>query len=194
MQVYDGMLFHTAMTLFDHPTGGERRTAGVQGLGVTPLLGSVSGTISGSGSASGSGSVSGLVTMEEPVSEPVDDLTEQFKSCDLYGTLLSEAEKKKLSLLDIVRQDRSAANIAKEIQNAKQPLPIDEFKYEILEAVDKERVVIIHGETGCGKSSRLPAILLDDAESRNHICRMMVRNLLFSQALSIHTRHRMRFY
>ena len=38
----------------------------------------------------------------------------------------------------------------------------------------RDRVTIIHGETGCGKSSRLPVILLEDAESRGAVCRMMV--------------------
>jgi hypothetical protein len=39
----------------------------------------------------------------------------------------------------------------------------------------RDRVTIIHGETGCGKSSRLPIILLEDAEARGEPCRMMVR-------------------
>jgi len=39
-------------------------------------------------------------------------------------------------------------------------LPIDEHEAEILDAVDNQRVTIIHGETGCGKSSRVPVMLL----------------------------------
>ena len=39
-------------------------------------------------------------------------------------------------------------------------LPIDEHEAEILDAVDTQRVTIIHGETGCGKSSRVPVMLL----------------------------------
>jgi len=35
-------------------------------------------------------------------------------------------------------------------------LPVDDYKEEILRKVKKDRVVIIHGETGCGKSSRIP--------------------------------------
>ena len=41
----------------------------------------------------------------------------------------------------------------------------------------RDRVTIIHGETGCGKSSRLPIILLEDAEARGEPCRMMVRTV-----------------
>jgi 5'-3' exonuclease len=39
-------------------------------------------------------------------------------------------------------------------------LPIDEHETAILDAVDNQRVTIIHGETGCGKSSRVPVMLL----------------------------------
>jgi len=39
-------------------------------------------------------------------------------------------------------------------------LPIDEHEGEILRAVRTQRITIIHGETGCGKSSRVPCMLL----------------------------------
>lgn len=39
-------------------------------------------------------------------------------------------------------------------------LPIDEFKDQILHSIQNHRVTIIHGETGCGKSSRVPIMIL----------------------------------
>jgi hypothetical protein len=39
-------------------------------------------------------------------------------------------------------------------------LPIDKHKEEILNTIKTQRVTIIHGETGCGKSSRVPCFLL----------------------------------
>jgi HrpA-like RNA helicase len=39
-------------------------------------------------------------------------------------------------------------------------LPIDDHKDDILHTVKTQRVTIIHGETGCGKSSRVPCFLL----------------------------------
>jgi len=44
-------------------------------------------------------------------------------------------------------------------------LPIDAFREEIIERISRDRVTIIHGETGCGKSSCLPRFLLEYAES-----------------------------
>jgi HrpA-like RNA helicase len=48
-------------------------------------------------------------------------------------------------------------------------LPIDLHRHTILERIRHERVVIIHGETGCGKSSRLPQFLLEDALERGEV-------------------------
>ena len=42
----------------------------------------------------------------------------------------------------------------------KMVLPIDEHKETILGTIKTQRVTIIHGETGCGKSSRVPCFLL----------------------------------
>ena len=57
-------------------------------------------------------------------------------------------------------------------------LPIDEHRKKILDHIERDRVTIIQGETGCGKSSRLPVMLLEDADSRGIPCRIMVRNLI----------------
>lgn len=53
-------------------------------------------------------------------------------------------------------------------------LPIDAYRDEILERVRRDRVTIIHGETGCGKSSRLPLMLYEDALATKTSCKMMV--------------------
>jgi HrpA-like RNA helicase len=53
-------------------------------------------------------------------------------------------------------------------------LPIDAYRDEILFRIDRDPVTIIFGETGCGKSSRLPIMLLRHAEETNRPCRMMV--------------------
>jgi hypothetical protein len=53
-------------------------------------------------------------------------------------------------------------------------LPIDAHREEILAHIGRDRVTIIHGETGCGKSSRLPLMLLEQAEAAGTQCRMMI--------------------
>ena len=62
-------------------------------------------------------------------------------------------------------------------------LPIDEHRKKILDHIERDRVTIIQGETGCGKSSRLPVMLLEDATSRGIPCRIMVSNLMLKHLL-----------
>ena len=53
-------------------------------------------------------------------------------------------------------------------------LPIDAFREEILSRIHRDRVTIIHGETGCGKSSCLPRFLLEEGESTGVPVQIMV--------------------
>ena len=67
-------------------------------------------------------------------------------------------------------------------------LPVDAFQEEILRMVRSHRVSIIVGETGCGKSSRVPLMLLQ----RQPSARIMVRTLRVEPDPHDHTRRCMR--
>ncbi|KAF3010323.1 hypothetical protein E8E14_007003 [Neopestalotiopsis sp. 37M] len=51
-------------------------------------------------------------------------------------------------------------------------LPMWQFRHEVLEAVDQNQVVIICGETGCGKSTQVPSFLLEHQLSRGLPCKV----------------------
>jgi HrpA-like RNA helicase len=53
---------------------------------------------------------------------------------------------------------KQAKSVAKVVETLE--LPIDEFEDEILHTIRNNRVTIIQGETGCGKSSRVPIMIL----------------------------------
>jgi hypothetical protein len=61
-----------------------------------------------------------------------------------------------------VKEQSVPATTAKPASDA---LPIDAFREEIIRRIERDRVTIIHGETGCGKSSCLPRFLLEHAEA-----------------------------
>ena len=52
-------------------------------------------------------------------------------------------------------------------------LPIAEHKDEILNAVNRNQVVLIAGETGCGKTTQVPQYLLEDCWNKGKSCRIM---------------------
>ncbi|TDZ33876.1 putative helicase [Colletotrichum trifolii] len=51
-------------------------------------------------------------------------------------------------------------------------LPMWHFKQQVTEAVDTEQIVIICGETGCGKSTQVPAFLLEHQLSQGKACKI----------------------
>jgi superfamily II DNA/RNA helicase len=62
----------------------------------------------------------------------------------------------------LIPTDVSKANEGYELDEPERDvLPIDEHEEKILKAINKNRITIIHGETGCGKSTRIPKFLLD---------------------------------
>ncbi|XP_029161453.1 probable ATP-dependent RNA helicase DHX34 isoform X2 [Nylanderia fulva] len=52
-------------------------------------------------------------------------------------------------------------NKLKKLRDAQANLPVAQYKDEIIETVKKEQVVIIAGDTGCGKSTQIPQYLYE---------------------------------
>jgi ATP-dependent RNA helicase DHX29 len=51
-------------------------------------------------------------------------------------------------------------------------LPMWQFRQQVVETVDREQVVIICGETGCGKSTQTPTFLLEHQLSQGRNCKI----------------------
>lgn len=51
-------------------------------------------------------------------------------------------------------------------------LPMWAFREQVLEAVDREQVVIVCGETGCGKSTQVPSFLLEHQLAQGKPCKI----------------------
>ncbi|KAF2323819.1 hypothetical protein GH714_042404 [Hevea brasiliensis] len=57
---------------------------------------------------------------------------------------------------------KPASNCVKELQSFRQKLPAFKVKGEFLKAVSENQVLVISGETGCGKTTQLPQYVLDE--------------------------------
>ncbi len=77
-----------------------------------------------------------------------------------YFWLLQKSREKLTGKSKAKKKDDSEEKKAEEEAYVPQRLPIDEHEQVIIDTVRKHRVSIIQGETGCGKSSRLPIMLL----------------------------------
>ena len=52
-------------------------------------------------------------------------------------------------------------------------LPIYQYRRDILDQILSQRVVIVAGETGSGKTTQLPQYILEDAYERKQTCRIV---------------------
>jgi HrpA-like RNA helicase len=80
-----------------------------------------------------------------------------------FFSVLQEMRKAKAP--PVPTQMATESSVPQQQQRQVQPvervvLPIDEHEKKILDEIKNNRVTIIHGQTGCGKSSRLPCMLL----------------------------------
>jgi flagellar biosynthesis GTPase FlhF len=53
-------------------------------------------------------------------------------------------------------------------------LPIDKYRDEILHRINNDRVIVLCGETGCGKSTRVPLYLYEQSLEKNLKCKIIV--------------------
>ncbi|KAJ7110080.1 P-loop containing nucleoside triphosphate hydrolase protein [Mycena epipterygia] len=51
-------------------------------------------------------------------------------------------------------------------------LPIAEYRDEIMQILEDSQVLVLSGETGCGKSTQVPAFILEDQLSRGKACKI----------------------
>ncbi|KAM6450270.1 ATP-dependent RNA helicase DHX30 isoform 2-T2 [Liasis olivaceus] len=67
------------------------------------------------------------------------------------------------------------------------PLPVDSHKEAILSAVEQNPVVVIAGDTGCGKTTRIPQLLLEHfiLEGRGAQCNMVITQPRRISAISV---------
>lgn len=65
------------------------------------------------------------------------------------------------------------------------PLPIASSKQEILTLLNAHNVIIVQGQTGCGKTTQVPQYILDQARDRHEYCNIAVTQPRKIAAISV---------
>ncbi|KAL9086441.1 MAG: hypothetical protein Q9159_004153 [Coniocarpon cinnabarinum] len=65
----------------------------------------------------------------------------------------------------------------KQMLQGRQNLPMWQFKDEMMKTIDQHQITIIRGETGCGKSTQLPAFILEHELSQGKSCKRVSQEL-----------------
>ncbi|KAL2316839.1 hypothetical protein Fmac_030715 [Flemingia macrophylla] len=84
-----------------------------------------------------------------------------------------------MSKADIARKLETLASRMNNVPNLKQiiedrsKLPIASFKDAITSTVESHQVVLISGETGCGKTTQVPQFILDHMWGKGEVCKIV---------------------
>lgn len=68
--------------------------------------------------------------------------------------------------------DKSSSRKYQIMLQSRMQLPMWNFRQQVLSAVDENQVVIVCGETGCGKSTQVPSFLLEHQLSQGKACKV----------------------
>ncbi|KAG6801315.1 ATP-dependent RNA helicase DHX30 [Apis mellifera caucasica] len=78
------------------------------------------------------------------------------------------------NLLDFNQIYYNRLKNSKQKMNQNQNLPVIDYKEEILNSLQNNQVLVIKGDTGCGKSTQIPQFILDACKEQNKICNIIV--------------------
>eukprot|EP01031_Cornospumella_fuschlensis_P036152 gene36152-43847_t len=99
---------------------------------------------------------------------------EEVFNPDLNNETVEDEREEEMAYADEVhnqlRDQLSLHSVAIEDDEQKgDVLPVERRKDDILSRLRKDHFLIVRGETGCGKSTRIPVMILEDAEQRQEV-------------------------
>lgn len=93
-------------------------------------------------------------------------------------------------LLNKLRRKLDNSSQYNEMLDFRQKLPSYKKKDEIVNVIEKNQIVVIFGETGCGKTTQVPQFILDDYISKNKgsLCKIVCTQPRRISAISVSER------
>lgn len=99
------------------------------------------------------------------------------------------AEPTERSLIDPSLQQtfaaRSASPAYRRMRTFRDQLPIASFRDQIIATLESSQVIVLSGETGCGKSTQLPSFILEDQLKDGKPCKIFVTEPRRISAISL---------
>jgi len=134
----------------------------------------------------------------EAKTEAAAQMTAEAKTRKLAEAILKDEEKRANDPRTIAESERMkeeltkywTENAASPILQQRQRLPSWAKQQELIEAVERNQVLIVAGETGCGKTTQLPQFILDNAiwQGRGAVTNMICTQPRRISATSVATR------
>lgn len=89
------------------------------------------------------------------------------------------------NLVKTLWQERKESPSFQKMLGGRQSLPIAAFQTTILDVLEKDQVFVLSGETGCGKSTQVPAYILEHCLSNGQPCKIYVTEPRRISAISL---------
>lgn len=77
-----------------------------------------------------------------------------------------------LDPLAIAFQTRQSTPAYQQMLSRRNDLPIAQYRKHIIEILEESQVLVLSGETGCGKSTQVPSFILEDQLSKGKPCKV----------------------
>ncbi|EPQ28968.1 uncharacterized protein PFL1_03258 [Pseudozyma flocculosa PF-1] len=100
------------------------------------------------------------------------------------GGVPQPSEEKAKGISDYFAQ-RVASKPYQAMLPGRQGLPIAKYRQEILDIVESSQIFVLSGETGCGKSTQVPAYILEDCMAKGRNCKIYVTEPRRISAISL---------
>ena len=98
---------------------------------------------------------------------------------------MSEHEVNFDARLKIDFENRQASTLYQAMRRHRDGLPIASFRQDILSTLESSQVMVLSGETGCGKSTQLPSFILEDQLAKGRPCKVFVTEPRRISAISL---------
>ncbi|KLO20230.1 hypothetical protein SCHPADRAFT_35983 [Schizopora paradoxa] len=112
---------------------------------------------------------------QKKASEPSQSSSRSYPSLPFKASSEIESEYQKMQ----------ATTAYQDMLLQRNTLPIAAYRGNIVDTIDTARVVVLSGETGCGKSTQLPSFILEDHLSRGQHCKIVVTEPRRISAISL---------
>ncbi|KAF8973905.1 P-loop containing nucleoside triphosphate hydrolase protein [Flammula alnicola] len=83
-----------------------------------------------------------------------------------------EIKERVLDSLSLAFRARQTTPAYQQILARRNDLPIAQYREQIIDILEKSQVLVLSGETGCGKSTQVPAFILEDHLTRGKHCKI----------------------
>ncbi|GMH15707.1 hypothetical protein Nepgr_017548 [Nepenthes gracilis] len=102
----------------------------------------------------------------------VDTKTEQGRRDDIFGKPLMNKSDIAKKIEELASSTQKSPKL-KEITEERSKLPIAFFQDAIASTVETHQVVLISGQTGCGKTTQVPQFILDHMWAKGEACKIV---------------------